>query len=195
MATSSQAPAGGPATAVATANFGGGGLIPIQAGQTASKAGMSAGGRNAFGAMSGGYGGSGEALAHTAEADFGFTTTAPEDFSLKLLSNNHTGLGFDDLTLQIDINGKNYLTFSTQSLGFAENFFTNNTLDFGILAARDQTVDVRYSLSYDVATLRGFGDGFGFTYSFGTPEPSTWAMMLLGFAGLGFAGYRRAKTA
>jgi hypothetical protein len=27
----------------------------------------------------------------------------------------------------------------------------------------------------------------------GAPEPSTWAMMLLGFAGLGFAGYRKAK--
>ncbi len=27
------------------------------------------------------------------------------------------------------------------------------------------------------------------------PEPSTWAMMLIGFAGLGFAGYRRAKRA
>jgi unsaturated chondroitin disaccharide hydrolase len=26
------------------------------------------------------------------------------------------------------------------------------------------------------------------------PEPSTWAMMLLGFAGLGFAGYRRARV-
>jgi hypothetical protein len=25
------------------------------------------------------------------------------------------------------------------------------------------------------------------------PEPSTWAMMLIGFAGLGFAGYRRAR--
>ena len=25
------------------------------------------------------------------------------------------------------------------------------------------------------------------------PEPSTWAMMLLGFAGLGFAGYRRTR--
>jgi PEP-CTERM motif len=25
------------------------------------------------------------------------------------------------------------------------------------------------------------------------PEASTWAMMLLGFAGLGFAGYRRAR--
>jgi hypothetical protein len=26
------------------------------------------------------------------------------------------------------------------------------------------------------------------------PEPSTWAMMLLGFVGLGFAGYRRARA-
>jgi PEP-CTERM motif len=26
------------------------------------------------------------------------------------------------------------------------------------------------------------------------PEPTTWAMMLLGFAGLGFAGFRKAKT-
>jgi hypothetical protein len=28
-----------------------------------------------------------------------------------------------------------------------------------------------------------------------TPEPSTWAMLLLGFAGLGFAGYRKAHSA
>lgn len=27
----------------------------------------------------------------------------------------------------------------------------------------------------------------------GIPEPSTWAMMLIGFAGLGFAGYRSSK--
>jgi outer membrane lipase/esterase len=26
------------------------------------------------------------------------------------------------------------------------------------------------------------------------PEPSTWAMMLLGFAGLGYEGYRKAKS-
>ena len=26
------------------------------------------------------------------------------------------------------------------------------------------------------------------------PEPSTWAMMLFGFAGLGFAGYRRGRA-
>jgi PEP-CTERM motif len=28
-----------------------------------------------------------------------------------------------------------------------------------------------------------------------TPEPSTWAMMVIGFAGLGFAGYRKARRA
>ena len=30
-----------------------------------------------------------------------------------------------------------------------------------------------------------------FTTTGGVPEPSTWAMMLLGFAGLGYAGFRR----
>ena len=29
----------------------------------------------------------------------------------------------------------------------------------------------------------------------GVPEPSTWALILLGFAGLGFAGYRRSRGA
>ncbi|HEY1862300.1 MAG TPA: PEP-CTERM sorting domain-containing protein [Roseiarcus sp.] len=28
----------------------------------------------------------------------------------------------------------------------------------------------------------------------GSPEPSTWAMMLIGFAGIGYAGYRRARV-
>ena len=29
----------------------------------------------------------------------------------------------------------------------------------------------------------------------GVPEPSTWAMMLIGFAGLGFAGYVKTRRA
>jgi PEP-CTERM motif len=37
----------------------------------------------------------------------------------------------------------------------------------------------------------GYGQGFVFV---NVPEPSTWAMMLLGFAGLGFAGYRRTRA-
>ena len=38
-------------------------------------------------------------------------------------------------------------------------------------------------------STRGGGGGGGTV-----PEPSTWAMLLIGFAGLGFAGYRKAKT-
>ena len=34
----------------------------------------------------------------------------------------------------------------------------------------------------------------GATVSAAVPEPSTWAMLLLGFAGLGYAGYRQART-
>jgi PEP-CTERM motif len=30
--------------------------------------------------------------------------------------------------------------------------------------------------------------------TFVIPEPSTWAMMLIGFAGLGYGGYRRARA-
>jgi hypothetical protein len=40
------------------------------------------------------------------------------------------------------------------------------------------------------------GSSFTFTLVPGAvPEPSTWAMMLLGFAGLGYAGYRKAQQA
>ena len=31
--------------------------------------------------------------------------------------------------------------------------------------------------------------------SLAAPEPSTWAMMVIGFAGLGFAGYRKSRKA
>jgi len=44
--------------------------------------------------------------------------------------------------------------------------------------------------------LTGLSSPHGMDFiPFAVPEPSTWALMLLGFAGLGFAGYRRAKAA
>ena len=33
---------------------------------------------------------------------------------------------------------------------------------------------------------------YAFTVGSAVPEPSTWAMMMLGFAGLGYAGFHRA---
>jgi hypothetical protein len=48
----------------------------------------------------------------------------------------------------------------------------------------------------DLGQVVGFyTDANGNTIGFETtiPEPSTWAMMLLGFAGLGFLGYRKVR--
>jgi hypothetical protein len=46
----------------------------------------------------------------------------------------------------------------------------------------------------DITHQGPFNAAFSLTGSV-IPEPSTWAMMLVGFAGLGFAGYRRARKA
>jgi PEP-CTERM motif len=53
------------------------------------------------------------------------------------------------------------------------------------------TYFVEVSGTSGLGTLRLAIDGNVTTLA--VPEPSTWAMMLIGFAGLGFAGYRRAR--
>jgi hypothetical protein len=192
VTTTSQSPGGGPASASTKAGLGSGvpgGLITIQSGQSAAYAAMTPGGGYAVGAISAGYGGSGEPLTYTAKADFAFATTAPEELYLTLLDNNHTGGGFDSLELKIDVNGSDYLTLDTDSLSFAAGFFSDNQLDLGALGRGNQTIDLFYTLTASEA-----GVGFGFTYNLAAPESSTWAMMLLGFAGLGYAGYRRARA-
>ena len=68
---------------------------------------------------------------------------------------------------------------------------STNTLTFVIADANDTALDT-------TAFIQGLGNappsgGTPASPPMGTPEPSTWAMMLLGFAGLGYAGYRRAR--
>jgi hypothetical protein len=70
----------------------------------------------------------------------------------------------------------------------------NSGLQFFSLAATGTVVTITS------AATNGFWDFFVDNVGFdqatpGVPESSTWAMMLLGFAGLGLAGYRRAATA
>jgi hypothetical protein len=45
-----------------------------------------------------------------------------------------------------------------------------------------------------VVEMHPGGGGAHVVMPAGIPEPSTWAMILLGFAGLGFAGYRKMKS-
>jgi hypothetical protein len=55
------------------------------------------------------------------------------------------------------------------------------------------TLSLTVPLGASVMSASGVFDNF--TASSAVPEPATWAMMLLGFVGLGYAGYRRARAA
>jgi hypothetical protein len=72
-------------------------------------------------------------------------------------------------------------------LAVAESFFRDDVIDLGSSLGPNVDLTFGYNL-----VAEGTG-GFGFDLGVGgaVPEPSTWAMMLAGFAGLGFAGYRR----
>ena len=48
--------------------------------------------------------------------------------------------------------------------------------------------------AYDELTSNPSAFGVGTFTLTAVPEASTWAMMLLGFAGLGYAGYRRVRA-
>jgi PEP-CTERM motif len=79
--------------------------------------------------------------------------------------------------------------------GFA--FVTDTGVDVDIFSFFGQG-SVPSGNAYGEETSVGFGVGTfsmsAVTTTGAAPEPSTWAMMTLGFAGLGFLGYRKAKA-
>jgi PEP-CTERM motif len=75
------------------------------------------------------------------------------------------------------------------SLAIAESFFRDDVIDLG--ADFGPNID----LTFGYTLIANGSGGFGFDLAIGgaVPEPSTWAMMLVGFAGLGFAGHRSTR--
>jgi hypothetical protein len=170
------------------------------------------------GAMSAAYGRLGP-LQYDATAVFDFTTPkSGESVYLNLQSDNFGPIGFDTLKLEVLVDGLQKCSLSActfTSVAAARAFFASRPIDLGSLAG-SQAVQLDYFLDYKSGTSAVVGDGFGFTYDLATkpvaatpttaafdfpisqsstvPEPSTWAMMLVGFAGLGFVGYRRARA-
>jgi hypothetical protein len=157
---------------------------------------------------------------YAATAVFNFKTSAPEALDLNVLSDKAVGIGFDSLELQVinlvnNVDNTPLLseTFTslTGSNGAGTFFAPGHLISLpGEILAGSQSIEIDFSLSYGPSTGIITGDSFGFTYDFGTkpvttalglamaplsaaaaaPEPSTWAMMLIGFAGLGLVRFR-----
>jgi hypothetical protein len=90
---------------------------------------------------------------------------------------NYPGAGnfLDIYGLMFSIGGGAVVDLFSNGVGFGNN--PGDTNVFGVVVANADTV------------LDSVPNGV----VAGTPEPSTWAMMILGFASLGFAGYRKAR--
>jgi hypothetical protein len=135
--------------------------------------------------------GAGESGSYSASSTFDFGYRG--DLLLGLIDDQVNGfaggVGFQSMEFTIEANGVEILDRSFGSLAIAESFFRDDVIDLGADFGPNIDLTFGYTLIAD-----GPG-GFGFDFAIGgaVPEPSTWAMMLVGFAGLGFAGYRRAR--
>ena len=137
--------------------------------------------------------GGGESHTYSATSTFDFGYGG--DLMLGLIDDQLTGfaggLGFQSMEFTVTANGVELLDSTFRSLAVAESFFRDRVIDLGSdFGGPGIDLTIAYNLVAD-----GSG-GFGFDFALGgaVPEPSTWAMMLIGFAGLGFAGYRRAEN-
>jgi MYXO-CTERM domain-containing protein len=74
--------------------------------------------------------------------------------------------------------------------GFALNLFAFSPTSYGVLLSDENASGNPYSGHYYSVTVTDTPPGASST----APEASTWAMMLVGFAGLGFVATRRRRT-
>ena len=142
------------------------------------------------------FDGGGESDTYSASSTFDFAYRG--DLLLGLIDDELTGFsagaGFESMEFTITANGVEILDSTFKSLSVAESFFRDSVIDLGLNSG---PIDLTFGYNL-VADGSG---GFGFDFAVGgavpnaVPETSTWAMMLIGFVGLGFAAYpRSAKT-
>ncbi len=95
---------------------------------------------------------------------------------------------FQQIDFTVTLDGADVVDETFTSLAAADAFFDDHVLDLGAVSG---VSDVTFS--YDL--VAGGAGGYGMDLAFGgaVPEPSTWAMMLIGFGGLGYAATRRAR--
>ena len=102
-----------------------------------------------------------------------------------ILDQSDTGIGFEDLSVD-DILDEFNASFATYGL----------TTSIGpIVGSSGINAGSSFATTGGAFVLTSAGDATFTASTNAIPEPSTWAMMLIGFAGLGYAGYRRARAA
>lgn len=62
------------------------------------------------------------------------------------------------------------------------------------LRADNQWVTITGLNAFEQVSFSSTSNAFEFSLGSGVPEPSTWAMMGVGFAGLAFMGWRGSRT-
>ncbi len=82
----------------------------------------------------------------------------------------------------------------TQSISFTSNVIAPSLINAFDRAGSLSLTDVTPGAAIVLGTLRSFTSDVSGDFSSSVPEPSTWAMMLLGFAGLGYVGFRKARA-
>jgi hypothetical protein len=115
-------------------------------------------------------------------------------------SNQSSGTELTPAEAQLDADYINICGNSSNICGTGIQAFENTEGEGGVafstplVAALNGTYDTDVALGLTSASYVS-GDGVVTSRGSVVPESSTWAMMLLGFAGLGFAGYRASRKA
>jgi hypothetical protein len=127
-------------------------------------------------------------------------TLGSDQVIITTTQNSYSGLGLTRTELRTDADYINICGGSSNICSTGISAF-ENTEGGSIYSSTPLSVSLLGTYQYDPSiTLTGVnylsGDGTVDTrIAGGVPEPSTWAMMILGFAGIGFMAYRRkAKT-
>jgi hypothetical protein len=127
-------------------------------------------------------------------AEVVFDSKAPNSFniywgSIDALTTSTGSTRYDNV---LTVNGTDSITGSQLVAAFASLSPVVNGLGDQFNKFDNQWFNV-YDAAGPINFFTAFSPSNAFEFDMAAPEPSTWAMMALGFAGLGFAGFRRAK--